>query len=255
MTVSSRQVIAALQFKSRECSVSNFPVAIHPEFVSAWAEFVSTRACFDLYSLHKNPDEAMAEVGLAFLSYLSTVRRSSPFIRPCTFSAKRYSAQRAVEELCAIAAKEEPKVLASEFIKVGVSCAVEYSYHGVMIAHIPKYVDLHYAYVLRRSSAGKLRDMNSALHAMHTHMFGGRDLPKLYAASGIPALKNTQWPKLSELANRPASWTELSDGLSVARAAGNVLCFRKRVYPKNIVYVKREDFSRFVKLVNKTLSK
>lgn len=254
MTVSSRQVIAAMQFKSRDCSVSNFPVAIHPEFVSTWAEFVSTRACFDLFALHKAPDDAMAEVGLAFLGHLSTLRMGSPFLKPSSFSWSRYSMQRASEELAILARNSAPKVV-QEFSRVGVTCAAEYGYHGFMSAHIPKYVDLYFAYVLNRNPDGKVRDLTGVLHQLHTHMFGARDIPKIYAASGIPALKNTQWPTLESLADKPASWTELSDGLSVARAAGNVLCYRKRVYPKNIVYVKRQDFSRFIKVVNKTLSK
>ena len=254
MTVSSRQVIAAMQFKSRDCSVSNFPIAIHPEFVSVWAEFISTRACFDLYALHKVPDDAIAEVGLAFLGHLATLRRSSPFIKPTSFSGSRYSMQRASEELAALARTAGPSV-GHEFSRIGVTCAAEYGYHGFMQSHIPKHVDLYFAYVLNRGPDGKVRDLTGVLHQMHTHLFGGRDVPKLYAASGIPALKNTPWPKLEALADKPASWTELADGLSVARAAGNVLCYRKRVYPKNIVYLKREDFSRFIKVVNKTLSK
>ena len=254
MSVSCSQVISAMQFKSRDCSVTNFPVGIHPEFVSAWADFIATRACYDLYSRFKRPDEAIAEVGLAFLSHLSTIKRGSPFLRPTTFSAKRYSMQRACDELAILARDSEPKT-GSEFSRVGVSCAAEYGFNATLSAHVPKYVDLYFAYVLKRDTDGSVRDLSAMLHRMHTHLFGSRDMPKLYSATGIPALRGGQWPKLEALADKPSSWTELSDGLSVARAAGNVLCYRKRVYPKNIVYLKRDDFSRFIKIVNKTLSK
>lgn len=259
MSQAIRTMLRSLGVTGTESSVVNFPTTLHPKYLQVWASFVSSSVCYELYNRHKTADAAMLEIVTAFIASLEN-KRQRPFIGNALFSPARYSADAAVRELDELMKKTldtfvRQRGVLNAFSKMSVNVWPDYAYDDTIGAHTPEYVDLYYSVVLRRQG-GKVSDMGAVLKSRSQHWFSKVAVPtKLLSPTDIAALRNAKWPSVDDLTQMPSRWVEVVPDISVARAEGNVLVFRTRVYPKTIVYLNHRKISEFFRLAAKRLSK
>jgi hypothetical protein len=259
MSIANRTLLRNLGVASNDCSVVNFPTTLHPKYLQAWATFVASPTCYELYNRHTDADAAMLEVVMAFVASLES-KRLRPFIGSVAFSAAKLSADKAVRELDDLVRKSldafvRQRGILNDFNKVAVNLWPDYDYDKVISAHVPEYVDVYYSVVLRRKGP-KPADMTAALKLRSQHWLSKVSVPsKLLSPTDIPALRNAKWPSIDQLTQMPSRWVEVVPDISVARAEGNVLVFRTRIYPKTVVYIDHRKISDFFRMAAQRLSK
>jgi hypothetical protein len=201
----------------------------------------------------------MLEVVMAFIASLES-KRQRAFIGSTSFSPAKLSADTAVRELDGLVRKSleafiRQRGIFNDFTKVAVNLWPDYDYDKSVSAHIPEYVDVYYSLVLRRKGP-KLGDMSAALKLRCQHWLSKVSVPsKLLSPTDIPALRNARWPSIDDLTKMPSRWVEVVPDISVARAEGNVLVFRARIYPKTVVYIGHRKISDFFRMAARRLSK
>lgn len=259
MAIAARNQLRVLGVRTFECSVVNFPTALQAKFIHAWADFVSTDQCYELFNSHKDPEDGMLEVVTAFIAMLQS-RGQRPFATTVPFAPAQISAVNSIAEMHALIRDSVERFISQRgigqaFAKTAINIWPSYRYDKVISAHIPDYVDVYYSVVLRRTS-GRMGDMAVALKSKTQHWFSKVSVPsKLLSPVDVAVLRNAKWPSVDDLTKMPSRWVEIVDGLSVARAEGNVLVFRTRIYPKTVVYMNSSKITGFFRLAAQRLSK
>ena len=259
MSIANRTLLRNLGVANNDCSVVNFPTTLHPKHLQAWATFVASPICYELFNRHTDSDAAMMEVVMAFIASLDS-KRLRPFIGNVAFSPAKQSSNSAVRELDDLVRKSletfiRQRGILNDFTKVSVNLWPDYDYDKSISAHVPEYVDVYYSMVLRRKGA-KPADLAAALKLRAQHWLSKVSVPrKLLSPTDIPALRHAKWPSIEDLTQMPSRWVEVVPDISVARAEGNVLVFRTRIYPKTVVYIDHRKISDFFRMAAQRLSK
>lgn len=259
MSTASRTKLRGLGVPSNTSSVVNFPMTMHPRHLQDWAKFVATNDCYELYNRHRDPDDSMLEVVTAFVAVLEA-KGIQPFLKPSLFRPARVSGALAIEEYRTLVDKSlgqfmRQRGITQAFNNVAVNLWPDYDYVTSIAAHVPSYVDVYSSVVLKRTGA-KVPDLSQALRFRTQHWLSKVAVPKkLLSASDVPALRNAKWPSIQDLPTMPSRWVEVVPDISVARAEGNVLVFRTRIYPKTLLYINQRKVSEFFRLAAKQLSK
>ena len=262
MTTASSITLKRLGVSRRECSVLNFPTTINPEFLEPWAHFIGTQSCTDLFNSKRDTADGMLEVVMAFVSHLQAAGApaSKIFIKNAPINPQQHSRNAAEKELCALLDTElltpltQRSVLRS-FKPKRVNIIPSYMLNEVVGGFVPQHLDLYVSVSLAKGLPQRLSDMNAVMKSGSMYMFSKMQVPKkLLSPTDIPALINAPWPTVEKLPELPSRWVALGDEFSVARAEGNVLVFRKRVYPKTVVYSNGRNIASVFKSFAKKLT-
>lgn len=262
MTTASNITLKRLGVPRRECTVLNFPTTINPEFLEPWAQFITTQASTDLFNSKRDSADGMLEVVMAFVSHLLNVGVpiAKIFIKTAPINPMQYSRNAAEKELCALLDTELMTPLTQRsvfraFKARRVNIIPSYLPNAVVGGFVPQYVDLYVSVSLIKGLPSRQSNMNAVLKGNTMYLFAKMHVPKkLLSPTDVPALVNAPWPTVEKLPELPSRWVTLGDEFSVARAAGDVLVFRKRVYPKTVVYSNGRNIASVFKSFAKKLT-
>lgn len=211
-----RQCVTHLGIHSNGLNVENFPTKLDPQYLTVWASFIASRACYDLWHLHKEPRAQMSEACLGFCSLIQL--NAQKFVRPTTFNLTTFSRDRAVHEMTGLSLGLRTvyaKYFGTWLPNRRAHAVLDYEENKVVSALLPNSVAMYYA-------ISSPRDLDPNLRK-HSHLFA--DVKKLFT------------PHTPRELNDLKHWTEVvgGEGVMCARTR-NGLLLKKVVCPTTIVY-------------------